>query len=354
MLFVYTLKINSGKATRFVLARSVRIMSKPKRLFASVFCALFVAVGAFSQAPQGETEIVPSKGYKRLAMERSAEVDSLVKASVEKAAAAKGIKPEEVAVSLIDLRGDAGKWGEHRGEDRIYPASVVKMFYLVSLYQQLADGKVKMTKELERGMRDMIVTSSNEATQYIVDVLTNTASGSELPEKEFELWSYRRNRMNRYFAAMGYTNINVNQKTHCEDAYGVEQQFRNYRGENRNMLTANASARLIAEVARGLAVSPEHSKQMLEVLKRDPYATGREANSQAVEFAGRALLDLKIEGAKLWSKAGWTSRTRHDAAYIETPDGLRFAVAVFTENRSNDKDIIPLIVANLIEGMRKK
>lgn len=329
-------------------------MSKPKRLFASVLCALFVASSAVAQVPAGETEIVPSKGYKRLAMERSAEIDSLVKFAVDEVSAAKGLKLEDVAVSLIDLRGDAAKWGEHRGESRIYPASVVKMFYLVTIHQQLADGKLQMTKELERGVRDMIVTSSNEATQYIVDVLTNTASGGELPQKEFELWSYRRNRMNRYFTAMGYTNINVNQKTHCEDAYDVEQQFRNYRGENRNMLTANASARLIAEVARGLAVSPEHSKLMLEVLKRDAYATGREANSQAVEFAGRALLDLKIEGAKLWSKAGWTSRTRHDAAYIETPDGLRFAVAVFTENNSNNKDIIPLIVGKLIEGMRKK
>ena len=77
--------------------------------------------------------------------------------------------------------------------------------------------------------------------------LTDTASGGELPAAEFAAWSFRRNRVNRFFTRMGYANINVNQKTFCEDAYGREQQFRNYRGENRNMLTTDATARLLTD-----------------------------------------------------------------------------------------------------------
>ena len=131
----------------------------------------------------------------------------------------------------------------------------------------------------------MIVDSSNEATQYIVDVLTDTSSGGELPLKEFELWSKRRNRMNRYFASMGFTNINVNQKTHCEDAYGVEQQFRNYKGENRNMLTTNATVRLIAEIALGRSVNQAKSRSMMGLLARDPFA--EKPNSQASDLLVR-------------------------------------------------------------------
>ena len=94
-----------------------------------------------------------------------------------------------------------------------------------------------MTTELERGLKDMIVVSSNEATQYILDVITDTSSGSELPQKQFDAWQYKRNRVNRWYTALGYLNINVDQKTFCEDAYGIEQQSRKYKGENRNALT---------------------------------------------------------------------------------------------------------------------
>jgi hypothetical protein len=202
-----------------------------------------------------------------------------------------------------------------------------------------------------RGLRDMIVDSSNEATQYIFDVLTDTSSGAEVPHKEFLLWQYRRNRVNRYFAAMGYSNINVNQKTFCEDAYGIEQQSRNYKGENRNMLTTNATARLLAEIVTGRLANKDGTAKMMDFMKRDPFSTGADANSQAVEYSGRALAELNLSGAKLWSKAGWTSRSRHDAAYVELSDSRKFIIVVFTEDHAGDKNFIPAVVKNLVVQM---
>ena len=35
-------------------------------------------------------------------------------------------------------------------------------------------------------------------------------------------------------------------------------------------------------------------------------------------------------GSRLWSKAGWTSETRHDAAIVALPDGPRFILVAFT------------------------
>lgn len=309
--------------------------------------ALFSMAAAGQVASRPEVEIVKPKDYRPL----NAKADAALQAALEREVAELikshpgGVGDDQIAVTVIDLSDTADpRMAAYRGEASIYPASVVKMFYLAALHRQLEDGKITLTKELERGLRDMIVDSSNEATQYIVDVLTDTASGSELPdEKLFQVWSTRRNRMNRYFSSMGYTNINVNQKTHCEDAYGIEQQFRNYKGDNRNLLTSNASARLIAEIALGRVGSPERTTLMMKLLERDPFAE-KNANSQATDFSGKALIDLGLKEAKLWSKAGWTSRTRHDAAYIELPNGKKFAVAVFTENRSNDKDLIPAMV----------
>lgn len=322
------------------------------RFLCSVTALLALASSGISQTPKKG----PSSPHTPASLERTAAYDKIVEAAVSstlKQYESKGIRPESVAATVIDLSSD-GKlpYGEFRGEQKIYPASVVKMFYMVVLQRFFEDGKAKWTKELDRGERDMIVDSSNEATQYIVDVLTGTHSGPELPAKQFAEWSYRRNTMNRYFAALGYRNINVNQKTHCEDAYGIEQQFRNYKGENRNMITTNATARLMAEIALGKTNSAERTAHMMRLLSRDPFRTDGK-DEQATEFIGIALRERGLQGAKLYSKAGWTSRSRHDAAYIETPDGRKLVIAVYTEGFANEKGIIPAIAGRVLDALKR-
>ncbi|MEQ1606349.1 MAG: serine hydrolase [Pyrinomonadaceae bacterium] len=321
-------------------------------ILALIYCIVSVAA---AQGGGKKVEIVRAKDYKAPAMTTSADLKKLIDDAASAVMKEFGtLKGEEFAITLIDLRdGTKFNWAEYRGEVPIYPASVVKMFYLAAIERQLEDKKVTMTKELERGLHDMIVDSSNEATQYILDVLTNTSSGAELPQKQFEEWQYKRNRVNRWFSSMGYTNINVNQKTFCEDAYGIEQQSRNYKGQNRNMITTNATARLLAEIVTGNLNTPERTARMTNLLKRDPFVKSNDPNSQAVNFTGKLLIDRKMTDAKLWSKAGWTSKARHDAAYIETGDGLKFVIVVYTENHANEKEIIPMIAGKVIDGMRK-
>src|SRR5688500_5165900 len=260
-----------------------------------VWCGALLCTAASGQRNNNSGEIIPSKDYAELQFEISPELQTILNGSVGEVL--NGYPPgrfksEEISVTLVDLRDPANlRWANYAGENPIYPASVVKRFYMAALHQQLQDGKVKLTTELERGLKDMIVDSSNEATQYILDVLTDTSSGAELPQAAFEKWQYKRNRVNRYFSSMGYTRINVNQKTFCEDAYGIEQQSRNYKGENRNMLTTNATARLLTEIALGRVVNAGRSRQMMELMKRDPYKESKDTDSQSTGFTGKALID---------------------------------------------------------------
>lgn len=310
---------------------------------------------AVAQKSREKIEIVKPATYAAPAIAPSAELQAILSKAVADVTAAHSFKPNEIAATLIDLRDPANlKTAEVNGELRLYTASVVKMFYMAALERQIEDGKITVTKELERGLKDMIVDSSNEATQYILDVLTDTSSGSELPEKEFEAWQYKRNRVNRFFSSLGYQNININQKTFCEDAYGIEQQSRAYKGQNRNMLTTNATARLMAEMALRRFVNETRSDLMLGLMARDWSKESKDPDNQSVAFTGKALIDGKMTGTKLWSKAGWTSKSRHDAAYIETPDGLKFVIVVFTENHANDREPIPAVTAKVIESLRKK
>jgi beta-lactamase class A len=262
----------------------------------------------------------------------------------------KKLTENQLSITLIDLREpEHPATASFRGNERIYPASVVKLFYLVAVHRWLEDRKIQETDELKRAVRDMIVDSSNEATQYVVDVLTHTTGGFELSPKEMEEWQYQRNSVNRYYASLGYTNINVNQKTFCEDAYGREKVSRGPNGENRNKLTTDATARLLSEIVTGSAVNQARSAQMMELLKRDYTGTSKDSDDQGHGFTGIALQGST--GAKLWSKAGWTSTTRHDAAYIELPNGAKFVLVTFTVDHPNEREIIPTVARVIIDGI---
>ena len=83
---------------------------------------------------------------------------------------------------------------------------------------------------------------------------------------------------------------------------------------------------------------------MLQLLERDPFGTSTDLDDQSHGFTGPAL----PKGAKLWSKAGWTSETRHDAALIQLPDGRKFVLVTFTVNHANEREIIPFLAGEVI------
>jgi beta-lactamase class A len=277
-------------------------------------------------------------------------VDDAAKTTLQKFADKK-LEDKQLSITLIDLRDPKHPvTASFRGNERIYPASVVKLFYLAAAHRWLEDKKIEDTPELRRALKDMIVDSSNEATQYIVDVLTHTTSGYELPADEMKEWQYKRDAMNRYFSGLGYTNINVNQKTFCEDAYGREKVSRLPDGSNRNKLTTGATARLMMEIVTGKASTPARNAQMMELLKRDYAGTSKDNDDQGHGFTGIALAG--VEGARLWSKAGWTSTTRHDVAYIELANGAKFVLATFTTDHANEREIIPTVARVVIDGIK--
>jgi hypothetical protein len=243
----------------------------------------------------------------------------------------------------------------YRGVERIYPASIVKLFYLVAIHEWLQGGMISESLELNRAIRDAIVASSNDATSLLVDVLTGTTSGPELPTNPFVTWQKQRNIINRYFASLGWSeleSINVNQKTWCDGAYGRERAFLGELMENRNMLTTDAVARLLHSIIGGVAVSSARSQKMMQLLKRSlnpAEFVDSDGENQITGFIGEAL----PTNAQIWSKAGWTSSVRHDTAYIEIPGIAPYLLTIFTEGQNNaqNKSILPFISRLVIEAL---
>jgi beta-lactamase class A len=284
----------------------------------------------------------------------AAPLDSALQAIVNRAAEqtlehyrADKLAPDQLAISLVDLRDPAQpRRAAFRGDVPIYPASVIKLFYLAAAHRWMEDRRLADTPELRRAMRDMIVDSSNDATHYIIDLLTNTTSGPELADDEIKLWFEKRNAVNRYFTGLGYAGINVNKKPWGDGPYGRESQAIRLFEQKRNMLTTDATARLLTEIATGSCVTRERSAEMMTLLARNPAAKETDSDNQA-KFTGPAL----PAGARLWSKAGWTSSTRHDATHIELPNGARFVLVVFTTNHATNREIIRTVARSIVEAM---
>jgi len=242
----------------------------------------------------------------------------------------------------------------YRGVERIYPASVVKLFYLVAVHEWLAQNMISPAAELDRAVRDMIVDSSNDATSLVVDVLTGTTSGPELPPGPFATWQQQRNIVNRYFQSLGWPEldtINANQKTWCDGAYGRERAFLGELMDNRNALTTEATARLLHSIVGGVAVSGQRSQAMMALMQRslDPAALAADPENQVTGFLGAGL----PQSASLWSKAGETSTVRHDAAYVELPHLLPFLLVVFTEGKDHSRNtaILPFVAQQAVEAI---
>ena len=107
--------------------------------------ALIIAVSAVPAQKNGK-EIVRPASYSPLSLTESADLQSALSQSVSEVLSSGNFKPEELAATLIDLRDPANlKWANINGDRKIYPASVVKMFYMAALERQLEDKKVTLT-----------------------------------------------------------------------------------------------------------------------------------------------------------------------------------------------------------------
>lgn len=324
-------------------------MMRDKLFYFACLCGVLAAL-TVSAAAQDKTKPVEPVTSPRL----QKVVDDAARAALARFKE-KGFAEKHLAVTLIDLTDPARpERASFRGAEPIYPASVVKLFYLAAAHRWVEDGRLKDSEEFTRGLRDMIVDSSNDATAFVLDSLTGVSSGAELSPAELKEWGDKRNVVNRYYAALGYTvgagGINVNQKPWCEGPYGRERQFLGPKFENRNKLTTDATARLLSEIVMGRVVTPERSRRMLELMKRDFTGKSDDADDQAHGFTGLAL----EPGTRLWSKAGWTSTARHDAAYLELPDGRRLVLVTFTTDFAKERDIIPTIAREVLQAVNRK
>jgi beta-lactamase class A len=251
---------------------------------------------------------------------------------------------DNLAVSVIDVSNPAMmSRADYHGDAPFYPASVVKLYYMGEVFHQ----KRENDPDMQRALKEMIHVSDNDATAFIIDVVSDTCSGAQLEGRALRKFMDKRRVVNRWLNPLGY-DISAMAKPWSFGPFGRDVQLMG--GEtrpNRNRSTANAFASFLLWIVRRRAVSAEASTAMMTLLER-PLNPPTKDENQITEFIGAAL----PADAKLWSKAGWTSEVRHDAAYIELPSGKKWIVVILTRGAADDVKLLPAIAAKLLEELK--
>lgn len=252
-----------------------------------------------------------------------------------------------------------------RPEWRAYPCSLVKVFHLVAAQLRLEDGRLSAHGELDRAMRDMILWSSNSATNYIIDLLTGTTGDTLLDDAEMTTWCERREEINRVFAGLDWpelTGINLNQKLMDDLRYGREKIALDRSAAGHNCLTPIAMARLMHEIfGDSVLLPPARLAVIRDHLARDANNSDRGRGAyQLLGYLGDAL----PSGAQIWSKAGRTrwlgddraSFRRHDTLRAILPGGHEFLLTVFTQGEAiaEDDGFLPAVGALVAAEMTNR
>ena len=238
-------------------------------------------------------------------------------------------------------------WSDQRA---FFPASVVKLFYALAAEEWLQQDLLPEGEELRRAMRDMIADSSNDATSLVLDLLTGTTSGPSLRGDCWESWQQQRQLVNDWLQGLGWPElekVNCCQKTWGDGPYGRERDFYGEGLGNRNALTTAATARMLEAVMTNALVSPLACKRLRQLFLRSIDLMQRKADpeNQVDGFLGEGL----SMGTRLWSKAGWMSQARHDAAWWSSGGGPPMLLVVFTQGRerANDTTLLPALAREL-------
>lgn len=247
-------------------------------------------------------------------------------------------------LSITIINAKTGEYAGHKQEKLRYPASVVKLFWMVYLFAQI-EQDILSEAEFTQYLYSMIKKSDNESASYIIDRITQTQYQQNIIDKEYKNWLEKRLEINQYFQQAGYKQINVSQKTFpipslkLSRAKGSELKMRgNYQKPILNKISTQQVARLLYEIYDRQSVSAIFSQKMAKLLTIDSKTRNLKKDDQNPnEFNPvRGFLSESLpNNIHFRGKAGWTSNSRNDAAIIATPDGkTAYILVVFAEDKA--------------------
>jgi beta-lactamase class A len=224
------------------------------------------------------------------------------------------------AVSLFAKNIETGGTYGIRENERVRTASTIKVAVMAAVFAAVAEGRARwheelllreadkvggsgVVRELSAGvrlpLRDlvrlMIVVSDNTATNLLLDRF-----GGDAVNREMDKLGLRQTRVLRKILGGGRDVMPVPSGVTEAGRVPENQRF------GAGVSTPREMVLLLEKIERGLVVSAEASREMIEILKRQQYKDG----------IGRKLGDLAVA-----SKSGALDRLRSDVGIVYAPGG---------------------------------
>ena len=233
----------------------------------------------------------------------------------------------------------------------VYPASIVKLVYGLAAYIWIEQDRILFDNKLNEAVYKMLAQSSNDATSFVIDLLTGTTSGPSLQGHAWDNWKYQREIINDWLSNLNWEELsgtNCCQKTWEDSPFGREKDFYGLNNENKNSMSTDAAARIMKEIMTQI----DYKKGNLNLKdflfrKIDKENLRNEPNNQIEGFLGEGLPD----NIPFWSKAGLMSKVRHDAAWWSNDEMSETLLVVFGNNGEfvKDKFIFPQLSKAIYE-----
>ena len=264
-------------------------------------------------------------------------------------------KLNNIAVTWINYEKSSNKGYGYgiNNRKKIYPASVVKLVYSLAIYNWIENKTILRDIKVDEAIQQMLQNSSNDATSFIVDLLTGTTSGPSLEKEIFNRWKFQRTIINDWLKTLNWEEVkdfNCCQKTWEDRPYGREKDFYGTHNNNRNVMTTDGTARIMEEIMQNISFNEKNIdlRKCLfrEIMEKSQY---NDENNQINGFLGEGL-PPKIP---FWSKAGLMSEARHDAAWWINKNQSKTLLVIFTEGKelANDNYFLPRFSKEIYDFM---
>ena len=249
-------------------------------------------------------------------------------------------KLNNICITWINYRANSKKGYGYgiNNRKKIYPASLVKLVYGLGIYKWIEKKIISYDLQLSEAIFKMLQNSSNDATSFIVDILTGTTSGPSLEGDALDKWQHQREIINDWLNTLNWEELkefNCCQKTWEDGPYGREKDFYGTSNENRNIMTTDGVARIMEEIMQNTKYS-ENNINLKDCLFRELNQSKirKDSNNQIEGFLGEGLPEDNL----FWSKAGLMSEVRHDAAWWINKNQSKTLLVIFTEGKEFSRD----------------
>ncbi len=198
---------------------------------------------------------------------------------------------------------------------KMKPASVIKLFNMGAVYDQINKKKLKETKYIKSNLNSMITVSSNEAHNALLYSLGNGNGYKGVTV------------INKFCKKYGYKDTNSG-GTLIPSSYPLTKTGTS------SWTTVKDVGHILEDIYRGNLVNEKYSKKMLNLLKKQ-------------QRKGKIPAGLP-SGVKSANKTGEYNSRQHDAAIVFSEDA-DYVIVIFTEGASDSIGRIQSLSRNVYQ-----